>query len=286
MRLSVLFRGFHDERNGAAFGESGDGFEAFQSDVSAADVFVAVHAAADEFFGVVEVEAGEGADSDELVVFFEGLLDGFLGGNVVAGGPDVSGVQTGFDARGEIFEFFPDLTEFFQTEADFAALAGGVFQDVLEAGVLGEVDDFFGVFDDVFHGFFACAVQGFADVDDDAVAAEEAQTFKIRDNVFYCPRDLVGGFSKIQQIGAVGDDVFDVVLFAVFFELFGVLRVDGLHHAASRGFGEKLHGVAAKLFDFEGGGFERRLGESARDGHVCAKDEHGLIVWFGLPFGK
>ena len=70
------------------------------------------------------------------------------------------------------------------------------------------------------------------------------------------------------------DDILDVVVFAVIFKIFGIIRVNGFDLTAARRFGKNLHGVAAILF----AGFLCGLGKSSSNRHVSTKNEHGFLL--------
>ncbi|HMR01169.1 MAG TPA: hypothetical protein PKA32_02150 [Candidatus Gracilibacteria bacterium] len=106
------------------------------------------------------------------------------------------------------------------------------------------------------------------------MTAELVESLEIGFDVVERPLNLRNRFAEVEQIGTVRDDMLDVVVFAVIFEIFGIIRVDGFDLAAAWGFGKNLHGVAAILF----AGFLCGLGKSSSNRHVSTKNEHGFLL--------
>jgi len=76
-----------------------------------------------------------------------------------------------------------------------------------------------------------------------AMSAESVESFKIGFDVFESPVDIADWFAEIEQIRTVGDDMFDVMLFAEIFEEFCVFGVDWFYYSTAGTFGKNLHGV-------------------------------------------
>src|SRR5687768_231607 len=103
-----------------------DRLEAVEADEAFADVVVAIDAAAEFFFRVVEVPDLDALDADRLfdVLHERGIL---AAAEVVAGGEEVGGVEADGEAL-RLLHHLDDLGEVFELAAEATALAGGDLQ--------------------------------------------------------------------------------------------------------------------------------------------------------------
>ena len=98
---------------------------------------MAVHPAAEPGLGVVEVRAGQVAQAHHLLELPHGTLVRRGGGEIVAGGVQVAGVQAHADAR-LVFDAVDQAGELREGAAQVAALAGGAFVDRGHLGNFGD----------------------------------------------------------------------------------------------------------------------------------------------------
>jgi len=91
--------GFEDLGDALPAFVADDGFEAFEADVAAADVVVAIDSAAEFFFRVVEVEDLDAVDADGGFDFLD-ELGVFSAAKIVAGGEEMCSVETDGEAVG------------------------------------------------------------------------------------------------------------------------------------------------------------------------------------------
>ena len=94
---------------------------------------MAVDAAVELAFGVVQVHAAQVVETDDVAKLLKSALALFFGTQIVPGGEGVAGVDANADAA-LVFHAVDDRRQMFEFEAQVAALAGGVFDHRRHAG--------------------------------------------------------------------------------------------------------------------------------------------------------
>src|SRR5256885_4362452 len=110
--------------------------EGNRADLALADVLVPVDPGSERFHRIVEVEGVDGFDPQHLVESFESRCQAFRGGDVVAGGEHVAGVQAHRDPVRTPAEV-ADGTQLLEAASQAGPLASGRFEQDLAAPVVG-----------------------------------------------------------------------------------------------------------------------------------------------------
>jgi len=123
------------------FAEAGllhDVAEGFAADAAFADVLVGgPRGSRGAVFESLRWEGGEAVAADELIEACEGFFDAGGGGDVVAAGEEMGGIQADAEALGAL-DVIQDVREFFERPAKGGSLPGGDFE--------GDADGFLGDF--------------------------------------------------------------------------------------------------------------------------------------------
>jgi len=120
-------------RRGAEAGMGQETAKGFGADFAVADVIVAIDAAAERNFGVVNVEDRNVFEPDDAIGELERGDQAGFALDVVAGGEEMRGIQAGADLQA--LQRVEHLAEFFEARAEGGAHARGVFeQDANRAG--------------------------------------------------------------------------------------------------------------------------------------------------------
>lgn len=240
--------------------------EGLEAEVTAADVGVAIDAAAEGFFRVVEVQGAELLEADGAVELAEGVAVVAGGVEAVSGGEDVAGVDADAEAVG-IADGVENLGEVLEAVTERGALAGGGFEEGLdsEAGGLA-VDLVEGGGDaaetDVLAGADVCSGVG-----DEVGEAEGLGAAELEDEaVDGAAVEGAVGAGEVDEVGVVagggcetgGADGLGEAADVFVGEVFGVPAVGAL--------GEELDGLAAGASAGLGG-----FVMPACDRHVCAE---------------
>lgn len=257
-----VLRGFEDFGDVSQVRIGHEKSEGFGTEAALAEVFVAVFAAAKGCFGVVAMDDPEPVVADEAVKLGPSLAIGEGGGEVVAGGKSVSGVEADAKAFGPA-DAIEESCEVFEAMTEGTALAGGTFEGEADAGA-GELGK--GAVEEVSDGieafFFGGGGVG-AGVEDEEGKAELFGALEFGDKG-------VEGFVGVGGVSGTGVDEVAGVPAEPEAEAFG-FAAEGFRFAGCEGWGHPLF----VIFDKDLGGV-RTDGEGAFKGALDTAGDGGV----------
>lgn len=221
--------------------------EAFEADVAASDVLVAIGMRTEGGAGIVGVDEVEVRKAEGLFGTLKGGAEPGGGGDVEAGGEEMAGVEA--EAGGDVDEVVGELAEgleLFEFAAEVGAGAGGVFEKDGEVARAEAVDGVAEGEDDGGDALFDGLVAIAAGVDDEVFGADGGGAFDFGAEAgdgFGADDGVERG--EVDEVVDVDGEGAEVVAFAGGAEEPDLVGVGGTGSPHARAGGEDLEGIGA-----------------------------------------